>query len=316
MEKRPVIRVTDLVVVGASRADVRRSTAGLERMAAGAYADTSHCGPEEVHVTRTRAQLGRLTEVVASHTTAAVLWEIPVPRARLSTVHVSPTAGRLGKPKCGRGYHIHDLSVHEGEAVDLDGIPATNPVRTVLDCARLLDRDFDWAVAAADAALHGGLLVASDLAQAAAGVHTLRGAARARALPSLCSALAESPGESLLRLRLMRMGLELVEQYSMPWVEGNPRVDFLVEGRLVVEFDGEGKYELNGNPARAHWLEKLRHDRIVEAGHPVVHVTWAHLWDEPALSRRVHRALRQAQALTYAANPPATFSPSHSDGRV
>lgn len=274
---------------------MRRSTAGLRRVATGAYADTTHCGPEEVHAIRIRAQLGRLKDVVASHTTAAVLWELPAPRARLSTVHVSPTPQRLGKPKRGRGYHVHDLSVHEREVVEIDGMPATSPVRTLLDCARLLDRDFDWAVAAADAALRRGLLVDADLAQAAAGVHTLRGSARARALPSLCSALAESPGESLLRLRLRRMGLALVEQYSMPWVEGSPRVDFLVEGRLVVEFDGESKYELDGNPARAHWQEKLRHDRIVEAGHPVLHVAWAHLWDEPALNRRVHRALRQAQ---------------------
>ena len=316
MDLPPLVRVPELVVHGASRADIRRSTAGLQRVAAGVYADTTDRGPEEVHVIRTRAQLGRLTNVVASHTTAAVLWELRVPRSRLSTVHVSPVSERLGKPKRTRGYHVHDLIVPEHESVELDGIPATSPVRTVLDCARLLDRDFDWAVAAADSGLHRGLFLTNDLSHAAAGVHTLRGAARARSLPALCSALAESPGESLLRLRLQRMGLAVVEQYSMPHVEGNPRVDFLVEGRLVVEFDGEGKYEIDGNPARAHWAEKLRHDRIVEAGHPVVHVTWAHLWDENALSRRVHRALRQAQTLAPAPDPPVRFRPSRPDRRV
>jgi len=265
-------------------------------VAAGTYADTSQCSPDEQHRIRSRAQLGRLKDVVASHTTAAVLWELPVRRARLSTVHLSPTTERVGKPKCGPRYHVHDRCVPAEEATDLDGIAATNPVRTLLDCARLLDGDFDWAVAAADAALHRGLLAAGELAKAAAAVHTLRGAARARALPSLCSPLAESPGESLLRLRLRRMGLELMDQRSIACVEGSPRVDFLVEGCLVVEFDGQGKYELDGNPALAHWQEKLRHDRIVEAGYGMLHVTWAQLWDEGSLSRRVHSALRRARA--------------------
>jgi len=91
------------------------------------------------------------------------------------------------------------------------------------------------------------------------------------------------------------MGLEVTEQYSMPWVEGEPRVDFLVDGRLAVEFDGRGKYSLRGDPARAHWEEKLRHDRIVEAGNAMIHVVWAELWDEPALRRRVNRALARAK---------------------
>ncbi len=303
MEMPSVVRVADLVGLGASRADVRRTTAGLQRVAVGVYANTALRSPEEVHLIRTRAQLGRLKDVVASHTSAAVLWELPVPRSRLSTVHVSPTAERLGKPKRGRGYHVHDLHVHEWEAVDIDGMPATSPMRTVVDCARLLDRDFDWAVAAADAALHRGLVMPSDLSRTAAGIHTLRGSARARALPSLCSALAESPGETLLRLRLQRMGLEPVEQYTMAWVEGRPRVDFLVEGCLVIEFDGQGKYELDGKPALAHWQEKLRNDRIVEAGHGMLHVTWEHLWDEGALSRRVHSALRRARAGRLDAGP-------------
>ena len=86
------------------------------------------------------------------------------------------------------------------------------------------------------------------LAEAARRSRRLKGAERARALPPMCSALAESPGESLLRLRLLRMGLEVTEQYSMPWVEGEPRVDFLVDGRLVVEFDGRGEVRTRGRP--------------------------------------------------------------------
>jgi very-short-patch-repair endonuclease len=175
----------------------------------------------------------------------------------------------------------------------VNGLPVTMPLLTTLDCARWLRPD--WGVVIADAALHRGLIDQQSLAEAAQRVRRLKGEARARALPKMSSALAESPGESLLRLRLLRMGLEVTEQYSMPWVEGEPRVDFLVAGRLVVEFDGQGKYSLKGDPARAHWEEKLRHDRIVEAGNAMIHVVWAELWDEPALRRRVNRALARTR---------------------
>ena len=82
----------------------------------------------------------------------------------------------------------------------------------------------------------------------------------------------------------------------MPWVEGHPRVDFLIDEWLVIEFDGRAKYSLDGDPERAHWEEKRRHDRLVEAGYAVIHVVRAELWDEPALRRRINRVLRRAEA--------------------
>jgi very-short-patch-repair endonuclease len=92
------------------------------------------------------------------------------------------------------------------------------------------------------------------------------------------------------------MGLHIEEQVSMPGVPGRPRVDFVVEGRLLVEFDGRAKYDLDGDPERAHWEEKVRHDHLVEAGNVILRVVWGDLWDEPALGARVHRALRRAPA--------------------
>jgi hypothetical protein len=68
-------------------------------------------------------------------------------------------------------------------------------------------------------------------------------------------------------------------------------VDFLVEGTLVVEFDGRSKYRIDGDPESAHWAEKLRHDRIVEYGYPVLRAIWPDLWDQPRLRARVERAL-------------------------
>ena len=97
-------------------------------------------------------------------------------------------------------------------------------------------------------------------------------------------------------MRAVRIGLAVEEQVVLDDVVGQPRVDFLVSGSsLVIEFDGESKYGIGGDPARAHWLEKQRHDRIVEAGYEILRVTWAELWDELALRRRVFAAERRVE---------------------
>jgi very-short-patch-repair endonuclease len=289
-----ITRVSELLRGGSTRQEARREVARLRLLARGAYADTAGLSVEDLHILRARALVGRVGGVIASHVSAAAAWELPLQDSHLERVHLSPHSDRRGNPKAGPGYHLHTRGLAPTDVVVLNGLPVTSPLLTTLDCARWLQPD--WGVVIADAALHRGLFDHDTFALAALGVRRLKGAERARALPALSSALAESPGESLLRLRLRRMGLKVTEQYSMPWVEGEPRVDFLVEGRLVVEFDGQGKYSLRGDPARAHWEEKLRHDRIVEAGNTMIHVVWADLWDEPALRRRVNRALTRARS--------------------
>jgi very-short-patch-repair endonuclease len=286
----PITRISDLRALGVSTAEQRRLVAGLDRLAPGAYARTEGMDPVAVHIARACAVLGRVSGVVASHTTAAAIWGLPLRAHDLGTVQVSRVAGRRGGAKSGRAHHVHCREVAEQDIDTHAGALCTGPVLTVLDCARILDED--WAVAIADAALHTGLVSRRDLATRAELVINCTGAGRARLLPALTSALAESPGESLLRRRLSRMGVTPREQVEI----GVDRVDFLVEGCLVVEFDGRGKYELQGDPAAAHWAEKRRNDRLVELGYEVLHVTWADLWDEVALARRVARSLRRAQA--------------------
>ena len=56
-------------------------------------------------------------------------------------------------------------------------MPVTDPLRTVLDTVRLLG--LDWGVAAADAAIRRDLIDPVDLAEEAALVHSVTGAARA-----------------------------------------------------------------------------------------------------------------------------------------
>jgi very-short-patch-repair endonuclease len=264
----------------------------MAAVAPGAYADLTDLCAEDAHRVRAAAVLERLGDVVASHATALALWQLPTTADQLTMVHVTRTASRAGRPKSRRWYRMHPGPVPADRTAERGGIPVTDPAQTLLDCARFLG--LDWGVVAADAAIRRDLVDPVDLEVTAAQARGVTGAARARALPEHVSPLAESPGESLLRLRLRRMGVAVREQVVLVEVEGVPRVDFLVGDRLVIEFDGRAKYARGGDVEAAMWSEKCRHDRIVEAGYEVLRVTWADLWDEAALRERVRAALRRA----------------------
>jgi hypothetical protein len=182
------------------------------------------------------------------------------------------------------------------QIAEVAGLRVTSPLRTVLDLPQIAS--LDWAVAAADAAVHAGLVSAEALRENCRATRLINTAERIRGMGALVSGLAESPGESILRLRMRSWGWEPAEQVCLPWVAGRPRVDFLVDGVLVVEFDGAAKYELDGDVARAHLREKARNEALSEAGFELIHITWAHLWDEIALRRRAEAALRRARRRT------------------
>jgi hypothetical protein len=284
-----LIRVADLRASGEGRGVVQARLRTLRRLAVGRYADTHDLSSRDEHVLRCLARLERVGGAVASHTSAACAIGLPLRPSDLDLVHISPMAGRAGHPKSGSGFRFHRRPVRSDEILRADGVLVTDVGRTIADCARIVDAD--WAVVIADAALHRGLISAHDLAVHCEGTRHVTGSGRVRALPDRTSPRSESPGESLLRLRLARLGFDASEQVVLDDVPGRPRVDFLVDGLLVVEFDGRSKYLMSGDQERAHWEEKLRRDRIVEAGYEVPRVTWAQLWDEPDLGRRVLRAV-------------------------
>lgn len=278
------------VVDGMTHREWREHRRDLARVGVGAYAAIADLAPEEQHAVRVAAVLGRLEHVAATHVSAAAMWGLPVRAPLLELVHVSPTVLRRGRPKSARGYRMHSRALPEVREARRAGLLVSDPLCTVLDCARLLAPDDG--VVIADAALHAGLLNVNELADAASLVHRTPGASRARRLPIFVSPLSESPGESLTRLRIRRMGLEVREQVAI----GDHRVDLLIEEWLIIEFDGRAKYSMGGSLEAAHWNEKRRHDQLVEAGYEVLRVTWDQLWDEPVLAARVFRGLARARA--------------------
>ncbi|HSF97211.1 MAG TPA: hypothetical protein VLA55_00860 [Ornithinibacter sp.] len=147
----------------------------------------------------------------------------------------------------------------------------------------------------ADHALHVGKVTVDQLTTAATLVSSWPGSSRVRAMLAFVDGRSESVGETRCRIELMAHGIQLTPQ--MPIHEANGslvgRVDFLVEGRMViVEFDGKVKYA--DGDANVLWDEKRREDRLRALGYIVVRITWADLERPGAAIAKVRRALAEA----------------------
>jgi very-short-patch-repair endonuclease len=139
------------------------------------------------------------------------------------------------------------------------------------------------AVVAADAALHEGLVSDDKLVEAAGRLELgVRSSTRVERLRT--------------RLLLSGLGLSFRSQVDIRDDTGFVgRVDFLVEDRVVVEFDGLVKYEgAEGRESLAR--EKRREDRLRAAGYEVVRLTWADLARPDRVARLVREAAARAAA--------------------
>lgn len=156
--------------------------------------------------------------------------------------------------------------------------------------------DLEAGLVAADDALHRRLVTPADLASAAQARGIAAGAQRVRQLVTRADADHESPGETLSAMRLCEAGIAVMAQFVVPgtarWTRDGIgyRTDFRVVGtRVLVEFDGAGKYDEPG----ALWREKQREDRIRSLGWIVVRLVWSDLF-HGRVSAKVRAALAMA----------------------
>jgi very-short-patch-repair endonuclease len=169
---------------------------------------------------------------------------------------------------------------------------ADPPAAAVVQLA--LDAGMMSGVVSADAALHRGLATDQDLGDAVERVASWPHSSRAVAMLSHVDARSESVGETRLRVDLNVHGIESLSQVEIHDRFGHlvGRVDLLVGGKVVVEFDGKVKYA-DGDP-RTLWAEKRREDRLRELGYTVVRITWADLETPGRAVAKVRRALAAA----------------------
>jgi very-short-patch-repair endonuclease len=181
------------------------------------------------------------------------------------------------------------------EKVNVGGLGALAIPDAVVTTASV---NVEAGVVAADAALHTKRCTEADLGDAASRLRRgLRGTARLRRALSLIDGAAESPGESRTRLVLSGLGLPVKSQVVIRQPGGAfvGRVDFLVAGRVIVEFDGAVKY-LGEKGPDAVVAEKRREDRLRELGYEVVRLTWQELARPELILARIRAALARCAA--------------------
>ncbi|ALE07760.1 hypothetical protein AL755_11260 [Arthrobacter sp. ERGS1:01] len=215
-----------------------------------------------------------------------------------STVHLTHayppgTSARAG------AVALHQQMLDAGQVVMVRvgplRVPVTSAAQTVLDCARLFD--LERAVIIGDHAVRSGVSV-GELGELLEASDVKRGAARARTLLDRLDPRSESAGESRTRVFLTAAGLPMPElQVEIPTRHGTHRVDFAWRRyRLILEFDGWGKYFDYRPTDVAIAEERQREKDLMELGWHFIRISWADLDDPVILEQRIHAALLRAGA--------------------
>lgn len=221
-----------------------------------------------------------------SHRSAATLHGLPVwsrwiragsPIADPALVHETvPPGSRNGSAASTKR---HRSPIGGAEVARVEGFRCTALQRTVFDLART--EPFAVALACADESLRrtarNGYRVDHEgwdawrraLLERAAQLPRGRGVRAVRALAALAHPLADSPLESVSRLRLLQLGIDAELQFPVPAEDGGTlRLDFRFAGLgLFGECDGRAKYSDEGlrqgrTAEDISYAEKLRYDWI------------------------------------------------------
>lgn len=259
-----------LTAAGLSRHQARRALRrlGAMRLARGLYRVPGHQSDEQA----VRDAVGRVGGVL-SHVSAALWWGFDcVSDPGCPQVTVGRHRSRVRTPVFRREIAADDVTRHRGLRV-------TTPLRTVLDCARILP--LAEAVCIADSALRVGAITLDELRAAAARSSRGPGAGRIRRVAELADDRSGSVLESLLRVLLSVNGL--VPPYVQHVVRDRQgrrvkRVDFAWPAEsLIVEADG---YEFHSS--RTSYRDDRRcGNAYTRAGWRFLRFSWEDVVDHP-----------------------------------
>ena len=195
-------------------------------------------------------------DCVVTDETAAWLWgakQTLAPNAHLAVPKVcvfAPPGRRLRNGLTNSGERM----LLDRDVMVLGGLLVTTPLRTACDMGRLLNRD--WALAAMDALAALDQFSVAELCVELDRFKGYRGIIQARALAPLVDPGAQSPGESVLRLRWLDVSLPPPRcQIEIPAPNGSYYLlDMgLEDRRFAAEYDGE---EFDGEEQREHDKER------------------------------------------------------------
>ena len=281
---RLVSEYTGLSGVRLERDDAWRRVAPGVYVSAGewrqATADERHLALVDAAARRQGADGDGSRELVLAGASAALVLGLPV---------VGRVPGRvqcLGRKGDRRRTSLLQRRIRRAPVVLVGARRTTDVATTCIDLAR-------WGglvqgVAAMDHALHHGLCAPDDLAAALEGLPArARGLRVARIAVRLADPLAESPGESLSRVRMWQARIPRPVLQKEIWTEaGMARTDYfwpeaVAAPHPVAEFDGDAKYhrEVSGHAVEETVLAERRRERALwRLGFPMARWTWADAW--------------------------------------
>lgn len=226
-------------------------------------------------------------------------WKLKVP-PDLPFVTV-PRGRRVGQGATPLALPAHRLVYADLAVADIRG-GVTSPVRTVIDCARLLP--WDEALSVADSALRSRL-VGHDELLCAAGASPRTGRTRALRVAREASALADNPFESVLRaIALDVPGLRVQPQ---GWIGRVGRVD-LVDDLLQIAIEADS-WQHHASP-EAFRSDVRRYTDFACLGWVVVRFLWEQVMHQQAL---VHAALADVAAVRSRQLGVTNHGSSHAD---
>ena len=188
---------------------------------------------------------------------AALMWGLPIARRADPNAEIGfhPPEGTTAKLQLRTPRPLHATAAKRAETLQIETSNGLREVRltgvndTIIDLARW--HSVADAVVAAEFAARaamGGLGTPEFIAELRAdanGLRRLRGIAKAREALRLINGASESPRESALKVKLWKAGLpaplQQVELHYEGYFAG--RVDFFYPCGLVIEYDGQSKYQ-------------------------------------------------------------------------
>ncbi|WP_416957344.1 DUF559 domain-containing protein [Nocardioides sp. T5] len=220
-----------------------------------------------------RQVASRLTAIVCLRSAAAHHgWAL---KAQPHVPELMVRRGRKLSPEQRAGVSIHWANVADDQVVD--GV--TTPLRTVVDCARILP--FDEALAIADSALRSGLVTRADL-----DAIDVRGAGAdaVRLVLRHADRRAANPFESVLRALCVEAGIVVEPQAAVDLGTGTIHPDLVCHAlRLAFEADSWSFHASR----KAHRRDCARYNLLVINGWRVLRFTWEQVMHDQAYVRWV-----------------------------
>lgn len=248
------------------------------------------------HSIRIRAVVKRAqSDMVASHVSALVDWEVPLWDLSPDVVHVTRTDERAGRREAGVVQHLGKL--REEDVVERNGIRLTSPARTAMDCACL--QDLEHAVTIVGDFLHRELTTKDELRAMAMFMMKWPGSLQHQLVIDLADGRCESVGEHRSLYMCWAQGLPRPEPQHKVYDESGRllgRLDFAwPELKVWLEFDGRVKYQQllkdGDDVTKVVLREKKREETIARlTGWRCIRITWADLY-RPEVTAASIRAL-------------------------